>query len=75
MQAAAYRNLNGIGGMSGKTYPHLHTQSHTHPNTHPEGWRWLFIVDSSISLPLSILGFFIFPGMPMSGNIWWMTEE
>lgn len=54
MQAAAYTNLNGVGGMS--------------------GWRWLFIIDGSISLPLSILGFFIFPGMPMSGKIWWMTE-
>lgn len=55
MQAAAYTNLNGVGGMS--------------------GWRWLFIVDGSISLPLSILGFFIFPGMPMSGKIRWMTER
>lgn len=55
MQAAAYTNLNGVGGMS--------------------GWRWLFIIDGSISLPLSILGFFIFPGMPMSGRIWWMTEK
>lgn len=35
--------------------------------------RWLFIIDGCISLPLSILGFFIFPGMPMTGPIWWMT--
>jgi hypothetical protein len=39
------------------------------------GWRWLFIIDGCISLPLSILGFFIFPGMPMSKRIWWMTEK
>ncbi|CAI6096152.1 hypothetical protein V2G26_007939 [Clonostachys chloroleuca] len=55
LQAAAYTNLNGVGGMS--------------------GWRWLFIIDGSISLPLAFLGFFIFPGMPMSGRIWWMTEK
>lgn len=31
--------------------------------------------DGSISLPLSLMGFVIFLGMPMSGKIWWMTEK
>ena len=39
------------------------------------GWRWLFIIDGCISLPLGILGFFIFPGMPSSGKPFWLTEE
>ncbi|KAH7031493.1 vitamin H transporter [Microdochium trichocladiopsis] len=39
------------------------------------GWRWLFIIDGCISLPLSIMGFFIFPGMPSSKKIWWMSEK
>lgn len=55
LQAAAYTNLNGVGGMS--------------------GWRWLFVIDGCISLPLSVLGYFIFPGMPTSSKPWWMTEE
>lgn len=55
MQAAAYTNLNGVGGMA--------------------GWRWLFIIDGCISLPLAIVGFFIFPGLPASKKPWWMTEE
>ncbi|EKG13048.1 Major facilitator superfamily [Macrophomina phaseolina MS6] len=28
------------------------------------GWRWLFIVDTIITIPISILGFFIFPDVP-----------
>jgi MFS family permease len=55
LQAAAYTNLNGVGGMA--------------------GWRWLFIIDGCISLPIALLGFFMFPGLPSSGKPWWMTEE
>ncbi|KAF4312700.1 major facilitator superfamily transporter [Botryosphaeria dothidea] len=28
------------------------------------GWRWLFIVDTIITIPISLLGFFIFPDVP-----------
>ncbi|KAF6819067.1 vitamin H transporter, partial [Colletotrichum musicola] len=38
------------------------------------GWRWLFIIDGCISLPISIMGYFIFPGMPSSGKPWWLTQ-
>ncbi|KAF2792617.1 MFS general substrate transporter [Melanomma pulvis-pyrius CBS 109.77] len=55
LQAAAYKNLNGVGGMS--------------------GWRWLFIIDGVISLPIAIAGFFIFPGLPSSKKPWWLTEK
>jgi len=53
MQAAAYKNLNGVHGLA--------------------GWRWLFIIDGCISLPIGLLGFFIFPGMPTSAKPWWLT--
>ncbi|KAE9372530.1 pantothenate transporter liz1 [Stipitochalara longipes BDJ] len=55
MQAAAYTNLNGVGGMA--------------------GWRWLFIIDGCISLPIAILGYFVFPGLPASGKPWWLTPD
>jgi len=55
LQAAAYTNLDGVGGMA--------------------GWRWLFIIDGCISLPLSIAGYFMFPGLPASRKPWWLTEE
>ncbi|KAG9258467.1 vitamin H transporter [Emericellopsis atlantica] len=65
---------NNIGVMFGG---YLQSAAYTNLNGvgGMSGWRWLFIIDGSISLPLSILGFFIFPGMPMSGKIWWMKEE
>ncbi|KAF2184029.1 MFS general substrate transporter [Zopfia rhizophila CBS 207.26] len=54
LQAAAYKNLNGVHGMA--------------------GWRWLFIIDGIISLPIAFAGFFIFPGLPSSKKPWWLTE-
>jgi len=56
LQAAAYTNLDGVGGYS--------------------GWRWLFIIDGIITLPLAVAGFIFFPNLPQSGNkTWWTTEE
>jgi MFS family permease len=39
------------------------------------GWRWLFIIDGSISLPLAFAGYFMFPGIPTSPRVWWLTED
>jgi MFS family permease len=55
LQAAAYKNLNGVGGMA--------------------GWRWLFIIDGIISLPIAFAGYLIFPGLPSSKKPWWLTED
>lgn len=55
LQAAAYTNLDGVGGMS--------------------GWRWLFIIDGTITVPIALLGYFMFPGLPSSMKPWWLTEE
>jgi len=38
------------------------------------GWRWLFIIDGCISLPIALVGFLLFPGMPASGRPFWLTE-
>ncbi|KAM0418798.1 hypothetical protein ACHAPT_012308 [Fusarium lateritium] len=38
------------------------------------GWRRLFIIDGVISMPISIAGFFMFPGLPTSPKVWWLTE-
>lgn len=55
LQAAAYTNLNGVGGMA--------------------GWRWLFIIDGTITVPIALLGYFMFPGLPSTAKPWWLTEE
>lgn len=39
------------------------------------GWRWLFVIDGIISLPIAMAGFFLFPGLPTSPRIWWLTER
>jgi MFS family permease len=55
LQAAAYTNLNGVGGFS--------------------GWRWLFIIDGIITVPLALAGFIFFPNLPQSGEkTWWISD-
>lgn len=40
------------------------------------GWRWLFIIDGIITLPLALAGFLFFPNLPQGGKrTWWTTEK
>jgi MFS family permease len=40
-----------------------------------EGWRWLFIIDGIITVPLALLGYAFFPNLPQSGQkSWWITD-
>ncbi|KAJ5753881.1 uncharacterized protein N7511_008034 [Penicillium nucicola] len=40
------------------------------------GWRWLFIIDGIITLPLAVAGYFFFPNLPQGGKkTWWISEE
>jgi ACS family pantothenate transporter-like MFS transporter len=39
------------------------------------GWRWLFIVDFLITLPIAIYGFFIFPDTPTTTKAKYLTAE
>ncbi|KAH0359669.1 MFS general substrate transporter, partial [Aureobasidium melanogenum] len=56
LQAAAYKNLNGVHGHA--------------------GWRWLFIIDGIITIPLALMGYIFFPNLPQSGKkTWWITEK
>ncbi|KAJ6445401.1 Protein phosphatase 2C [Purpureocillium lavendulum] len=38
-------------------------------------WRWLFIFDFIISIPIAVLGFFVCPDEPKARRMWWMTED
>ncbi|RSH93611.1 hypothetical protein EHS25_006257 [Saitozyma podzolica] len=39
------------------------------------GWRWLFVIDAIITLPIAIAGFFFLPGSPLQDKkSWWLTE-
>ncbi|KAJ5899567.1 hypothetical protein N7495_004311 [Penicillium taxi] len=55
LQAAAYKNLTGVGGMP--------------------GWRWLFIIDGIFTIPVALIGFIIFPGIPDSPRPFFLTED
>lgn len=39
------------------------------------GWRWLFIIDFCITIPVAIYGFFAFPDTPASTKAWWLTDD
>ncbi|OTA67289.1 MFS general substrate transporter [Hypoxylon sp. EC38] len=39
------------------------------------GWQWLFIINTTISLPIAIAGFFFFPDVPEITRAWWLTKD
>ncbi|KAJ3776541.1 major facilitator superfamily domain-containing protein [Lentinula raphanica] len=39
------------------------------------GWRWLFIIDGVITLPIAFYGFWIFPDVPATTNVFYLSEE
>lgn len=40
-----------------------------------KGWQWLFIINTVISLPIAIAGFFFFPDVPEICRAWYLSEE
>ncbi|KAG7056108.1 putative transporter SEO1 [Colletotrichum scovillei] len=39
------------------------------------GWRWLFIINAIITLPLAVIGYFVWPGTPAKPNKLLMKES
>lgn len=40
------------------------------------GWRWLFIIDGVITVPIALLGYFFFPNLPQDGKkSWWLSQD
>lgn len=39
------------------------------------GWRWLFIIDGLITIPVAIYGFFLFPDTPHTTTAFYLSEE
>lgn len=38
------------------------------------GWRWLFIFDGIISLPIAVLGFWLIPDAPANSRAFYLKE-
>ena len=39
------------------------------------GWKWLFIIDGIFTLPVAILGYIVFPGIPDSPKPFYFTHN
>jgi len=39
------------------------------------GWRWLFVIDGIITLPIAFYGFLVFPDVPSTTKAFYLTEE
>lgn len=39
------------------------------------GWRWLFIIDGIFTIPVALIGFLVFPGIPDSPRPFYLTER
>lgn len=39
------------------------------------GWRWLFIIDGIFTIPVALIGFLIFPGIPDLPRPFYLTER
>ncbi|EME82236.1 uncharacterized protein MYCFIDRAFT_43123 [Pseudocercospora fijiensis CIRAD86] len=39
------------------------------------GWRWLFVIDFLITLPVAIYGFLLFPDTPTSTKAWYFSPH
>ncbi|KAL4785447.1 major facilitator superfamily domain-containing protein [Aspergillus varians] len=39
------------------------------------GWRWLFIIDGVFTIPVALIGFIIFPGIPDSPRPFFLTKQ
>lgn len=39
------------------------------------GWKWLFIIDGIFTIPVAIIGFLVFPGIPDSPRPFFLSED
>ena len=39
------------------------------------GWRWVFLIDGIITIPIAIFGFIAFPDLPENTKSWYFSEE
>lgn len=40
-----------------------------------KGWQWLFIINTVISLPIALAGYFMIPDVPEITRAWYFTKE
>ncbi|TDL29252.1 MFS general substrate transporter [Rickenella mellea] len=55
----------------------LQAAVYRHLNGHGgrSGWRWLFIIDGIITLPIALYGFIVFPDVPATTKAFYITKQ
>ncbi|KAK4689630.1 MFS transporter, ACS family, pantothenate transporter, partial [Tremellales sp. Uapishka_1] len=72
-RAAVFFMGNSLGSMlSG--YIQAAAYKHLNGTLGLAGWRWLFVIDGAITLPIAFIGFLLFPGLPNSPKRWFFTD-
>lgn len=67
IRSAVFTSSGLIGSMfSGFMQSSIFT--HLHGKRGMDGWRWLFIIDFCITIPISLYGLIFFPGVPSYGT-------
>lgn len=39
------------------------------------GWRWLFIIDGLLCVPVAVYGYFLFPDTPSTAHVFYLSDE
>ncbi|KPM42120.1 hypothetical protein AK830_g4427 [Neonectria ditissima] len=72
-RSCIFHASGSVGGMfSGYLMASVYHLDGTHGF---KGWQWLFIIDTVISLPIAIAGFFFFPDLPEITRAWYLTKD
>ena len=72
-RSCIFHASGGIGSMfSGYLMAAVYKLGGTHGY---KGWQWLFIIDTVISLPIAVAGFFFLPDVPEVTRAWYFSKE
>ncbi|GAW22998.1 hypothetical protein ANO14919_125450 [Xylariales sp. No.14919] len=66
---------SGLAGTMIGGYIQAGIQSSLHMRHGLSGWRWLFIIDGLITLPIAIYGFVFFPDTPATTKAFYLTPS
>ncbi|KAI1175800.1 major facilitator superfamily domain-containing protein [Nemania sp. FL0916] len=65
---------SGLAGTLIGGYIQTGIQTNLHQRNGLSGWRWLFIIDGLITIPVAIYGFLLFPDTPATTKAFYLTE-
>ncbi|KAH3670253.1 hypothetical protein WICMUC_004906 [Wickerhamomyces mucosus] len=69
--------LDATSSVSAMFAGYIQTGAYTHLNGKYgiPGWKWVFIIDGIISMPVSVIGFFCLPDFPQNSRASWLNKK